>query len=433
MGQVIQYFISGIFLGIYFLYIGSKFFGEKLPKSFKLILTGLLLMIFITANYMWLDNFLKTAALYLAVLITYRIVFRKNILQCAISSFLTITFLAIGEVIFIILVSSLEFTGIISDLTFLMGAVISNLAISIFAVSLGLIIYKPVNKFIGKIREHSKVTLVITFFLLLAAMSSLFYKIYFHDIKFDIYLIFNLFLVLTLAYIAYIIIKQYYDKIKLGEEYKKYVEYSKQSEKLVNQYSISQHENKNELIIIRSMVHRNNKKLIEYLNEIISTKDNINDGWIRYLQYLPFGGLKGIIHNKICEMKENNIKVFLNISKNIVNSQLKDLTVKENAQLLKIIGVFLDNAKDAAIISVEKEVSICIYFDDGKIFFEISNTYNSEVDLSKINIAGITTKGKGRGYGLALVESLIRENKIFINETKKKDNYFVQTLKILKK
>ena len=78
MGQVIQYFISGIFLGIYFLYIGSKFFGEKLPKSFKLILTGLLLMIFITANYMWLDNFLKTAALYLAVLITYRIVFRKR-------------------------------------------------------------------------------------------------------------------------------------------------------------------------------------------------------------------------------------------------------------------------------------------------------------------------------------------------------------------
>ena len=129
-------------------------------------------------------------------------------------------------------------------------------------------------------------------------------------------------------------------------------------------------------------------------------------------------------------MKDNGINALLNISKDIENSKLKELSIKENNQLSKILGVFLDNAKEAAFLSEDKEVSVSVYIDDSDIVFEISNTYTGDIDLSKIYTIGGTTKGKGRGYGLVLVDSIIKENKIFTNEVKKVDKYFVQVLKI---
>ena len=109
---------------------------------------------------------------------------------------------------------------------------------------------------------------------------------------------------------------------------------------------------------------------------------------------------------------------------------MKDLTIKNNNQLSKIIGVFLDNAKDAALCSHEKEVSLCAYVDNNEIVFEISNTYLDKTDLSRISQPGVTTKGKGHGYGLTLVDSILRENKKFQSETKQIDKYFIQVLKI---
>lgn len=427
---ILETFISSIFVGTFFVYYGCKLFNKCFKLNYKLIITTILLIIFVTFNYLFLDNILKTTFLYLTVLLAYKILFDKIILRCAVASFISYLNLVLGEVIFIIIISILSLLGVAIDISSLLGAITTNVIIVFFALTVGRMMRNKVSMFLQKIKDYSKITLIITFSLLLAVFCSLFYKVYFHKCEFDIYLIFNVLLVITLAYIAYVVLKQYYDKIRLGDEYEKYVEYSKQSEKLVDQYSISQHENKNELIIIRSMVHKNNNKLLEYLDEIIASKDNIDEAWIRHLRYLPFGGLKGIIHNKISEMKDNGINVFLNISKKIGRSKLKDLTIKNNNQLSKIVGVFLDNAKDAALCSQEKEVSLCAYVDNNEIVFEISNTYLDKTDLSKISQPGVTTKGKGHGYGLTLVDSILRENKMFQNETKQIDKYFIQILKI---
>ena len=130
-------------------------------------------------------------------------------------------------------------------------------------------------------------------------------------------------------------------------------------------------------------------------------------------------------------MKDLGIKTFLDISKDVGKSNLKAMTIKENSQLVKIIGVFLDNAKEASLISDEKEVSTCVYVEDNNVVFDISNSFNGTLDLSKIYNAGISSKGKNRGYGLALVKSIIDENNMFENETKIVNGYFVQKLKVI--
>lgn len=51
--------------------------------------------------------------------------------------------------------------------------------------------------------------------------------------------------------------------------------------------------------------------------------------------------------------------------------------------------------------------------------------------MDKIDNAGYTTKGKGHGYGLALVNKILEENKdILENERMIEKNTFTQCLKI---
>ena len=430
MLEFVDYLLGSICLSAFFISCGKYLFNGKIDKSLKFIIITIILIFIIMVNYMSLTNVARTMVAYMTILIVYRILFTKSILKSAIASLISYVLIALGEVLFIAIISGLSYIGISVTILELIGGFFANLIISLVSYLLLLFVYRPLRVILNKVRDYNRITLIFTFILLVTANCTLLYKVYFHKYKVDSYLILNLVLLVALSFIAFILIKQQYDKSKLSDEYEKYVEYSKQSEKLVNQYSISQHENKNELIVIRSMVRKNNKELINYLDEIITSKDKIAEVWVREIRYLPFGGLKGFVHNKISEMKDNGVNVFLNISKSVENSILKELNIKQNNQLLKIIGVFLDNAREAAMFSKEKEVSINVYTNETGVVFEIANTYINDIDFSKIYKIGNTNKGKGRGYGLALVDVIVSENSIFENEVKKIDNYFMQVLKI---
>lgn len=426
--NIIEVFIASIFVGSYFLYCGKSCLNINILRTVRNFSFVILLIIFITINYTFLDNAARVVTMYIALLFSYKFLFRKNIAQCAITSLISYLFLVIGEILFMLTLTSLYKIHAISDMRHFTGSIIANIFITIVAFFLFKIVEKPVSKMLIKVKENNKFTLVFTFLSILIAIGFLLFKMAFANWKVNETLLLNILITLCLVYIGIVIIKQHIDKIKLSDDYEDYIRYSKDSERLVEQYSISQHENQNELIVIRSMVHKNNKKLLEYLDEIISNKNNIESSWIKYLTYIPFGGLKGILHNKISDMKENDINVFLSVSKEVGRSKLKNLTMKENNYLSKIIGVFLDNAKEAAINSKEKEVSVCIYMEEESIVFEISNSFEGEVDLNTIYNSGHSSKGRNRGYGLSVVKTIVDENNIFKNETQIINDYFIQRL-----
>lgn len=430
--QVIEYLVGSIFLSLFFIFSGKLFFNSSRPKPFNLIVVLIGFMIFITFNYMSLENIARLVTMYAFVMFIYKLLYRETIFKCAISALISYFLLVICEVIFIIILTILFESGIISNIEQYAGTALANFFICSLAFLFSLLIRKFVNFIMVKIKEHYKLSLVFTFILIITAISSAFFKMNVNNWEFDYTYLLNIVIIFCLVYIGVIIIKQHLESARLGEDYEKYLQYSKQTEKLVEQYSISQHENKNELIIIKSMVHKNNKKLLEYLNEIISSKDSIVNSWIKGLKYIPFGGLKGIMHNKISLMKDRGLNVFLNISKDVGNSHLKDLNMKENNQLSKIIGVFLDNATEASLLSVEKDVSVSVYMSDKKVVFEISNSFVEKIDIDKIYENGHSTKGKNRGYGLVLVKNILEENKRFENEVKITNNYFSQILKVKK-
>lgn len=104
-------------------------------------------------------------------------------------------------------------------------------------------------------------------------------------------------------------------------------------------------------------------------------------------------------------------------------------TYEEDAQdISRIIGVYLDNAIEAASISEEKTIEIQFYLENKNIVFCLGNTFKGKIEESKLDNEGYSSKGKNRGYGLPLVKDLLSKHEELKDERVIVDQYYVQKL-----
>ena len=80
--------------------------------------------------------------------------------------------------------------------------------------------------------------------------------------------------------------------------------------------------------------------------------------------------------------------------------------------------------------TVYRLVSINIYVEDNVIHGEFENYFSGDLDVSRLNEIGYTTKGEKRGVGLALVDKITKESSIIECTPKIIDNFFIQHLTI---
>lgn len=111
---------------------------------------------------------------------------------------------------------------------------------------------------------------------------------------------------------------------------------------------------------------------------------------------------------------------------------LTKLSEKEIRILCKLIGIYFDNAIEAAAESRKKNLSIEIYELKDKVNFVFSNTFKKHKNLNNRNKKGVSSKGKGRGNGLYFASKLIKENKWITQKQEIIDNYYIQELTIKK-
>ena len=219
---------------------------------------------------------------------------------------------------------------------------------------------------------------------------------------------------------------------RITSEYEKLLNYVKVYEQTIDEKSKKQHEYKNQLILISGMVKT--KKVKDYINDLINEEqDDKNVELIRRIQYLPQGGLKGLIYYKVEEMINRGIDVYVDISPKLDDKKVKKV-IKDNLHdISKIMGVYLDNAIEAVNEADKKYIVIDASVEKGNIIFSFSNTYKGCVNLSKLDKEGYTTKGNGKGYGLSLVKDIINKKKdIFSSERQVNGPYYVQKLYIKK-
>lgn len=430
--------ITGILSGIMFvaleLYIGKRLYKEKLniKKLGNILIIGSYIG-YISLNSYIIGQALKIIVTYAILIMFYKIIYNQSWSKSIIGSFIIycITFIAEILTAIVLLVVTLIFGESIQN-----QEVVMFLITNISAVTFDYIIYKNREDQLIKIVENAEKMqtqqniimysgLLIAATLMINKLSILKWALSFE------------FIINALILIAFIIIIYYtsnqtqkYDSIK-----KKYTElstYSQLYDEVLEQYRTTSHEFHNKLGIIRGMVREDNQELLDYIDVQIEKTRKHKYSWVNEVKYVQLPGLKSLINMKIMELKKEKLKLNLSISEGIKEFKFDNLTEEEKDELYSIVGVYLDNAREASKESNQKKVAIDLHLKKENLIIVIANTYQGKVDIEKIGEYNYSTKGKERGIGLHLVKKIIEKNHKFSITTEIRGNYFRQIITILK-
>lgn len=285
------------------------------------------------------------------------------------------------------------------------------------------------QKFYNNVRTKKPILNIIFIILMTIGFSFLAYSITTSHSWDKDYIINNISMIIIVI-VVLIYIKEKNDNKKLMDEYDTLFSYIQTFEDWIETEQLNRHEYKNQLAVLREMT--NNKKIIKKIDEILEDTINVKGETINQLKNLPSGGLKGLIYYKSTIANRNKIDLTINVTLKR-NNMLAKLENDETKTLCKLIGIYLDNALEAALETVSKKVLIEIYELSEVTKIVISNTYNNIIDIDLIDMKGYTTKGKNHGNGLYFASKMLSKNK-WIEESKKQiDNYYIQEIIIKNK
>ena len=234
-----------------------------------------------------------------------------------------------------------------------------------------------------------------------------------------------IFIIASFVYVIY----NKFQMQAIEDKYNESMEYVLRYEKIINEQGKKNHEYNNQLMVIKGYINKP-ERLSEYLDEVIGEHKTGQNYTVKQLGFLPDGGVKGLLYHKLSKMEDNNIKYYLYVDQNLKDKDIESFDLKTYRDLTKLLGVFLDNAIDAALKSEEKEIEVELKDKDDCLLLTISNTYDKNTDINKVGKSGFTTKGVGHGFGLSIVKDIAKTNSEIETFSSKESDKFIQTAMI---
>lgn len=369
---------------------------------------------------------LATIVIYLLYIITYKFVYKLSIEEATISSALFMVILALADVLTSLIFMNFYPANIIraNSLFF----VLSNITVSIITILLIKVkwINITLNKFYCGCVHKQSITNIIFFSLLIIGFSYLIYNIGLSKIFSKEYLI-NFIVLIIYIIITYIFIGNQNKYKKLETEYDTLFKYIQTFEDWIEKEQLNRHEYKNQLAVLRCLTK--DKKVKDKIDEILEDNINIEEQAVTNLKSLPKGGIKGLMYYKAAIAQKKKINLITDVSlKN--KGILTMLSEKEIRILCKLIGIYFDNAIEAAVESRKKNITIEIYELKDRVNFIFSNTFKKHKNMQDRNKKGVSSKGEGRGNGLYFANKLINENSWIEEKQEIIDNYYVQQISV---
>ena len=284
-------------------------------------------------------------------------------------------------------------------------------------------VYENIRKLSENIKKNNKdwIYIILVMVLMVLLMTFNRYKMN-SSIEYYIYIVILIFVVVSFVYVIY----NKFQRQAMEEKYNESMEYVLRYEKIINEQGKKNHEYNNQLMVIKGYAN-NPERLTEYLEEVIGDHRTGQNYTVKQLGFLPDGGVKGLLYHKLSKMEDNNIKYYLYVDQNIKDKDIESFDLKTYRDLTKLLGVFLDNAIDAALKSEEKEIEVELKDKDDCLLVIISNTYDKNIDINKVGKSGFTTKGTGHGFGLSIVKDIARTNPEIETFSSKEQDKFIQT------
>lgn len=369
-------------------------------------------------------NSLITLINFLLTIIVYKVLFKTSLFEAIILSTVLFIILTLADVVVsLVLVSFVTAEELRNNVYYML---IGNFSVGVLSYLFSYIplLKNNIKKFIEKSEDNHKLKIIIFFFLTIILTSILLYAISINYKLINEYMLIIVIMVILIAlFLIYIMGNN--NRMRFEAKYLSLFDYFKTFEDMIDSDREFMHEYKNQLAAIREM--HNISSVRKYIDSILGCVDNSKSDYISDLKFIPKGGVKGIIYYKLMIAKNKNIDVTINVNKNIKELEFIDGETQKN--LIKVLGICLDNAIEASEVSQKKRASLEIYKMSNEIRIVICNTYNKDmVDLRKIESKGYSTKGKGRGNGLYYLSKVISSQKTISTEWIIMNDYFVRKI-----
>ena len=394
-------------------------------KNVILIVVGVMISFI---SYQTTYSGFNTIISYIINIIIYKTIFKKPIIQAILLASIVMIIIFLSDVICTPILLCFITPEEAKNIWYL--RILCNLLTSIISLTIVYISYRKglTRKLNSKIEMLSNYETVITSMLMIIVFAIICYNLFINNMVNTI-MINNLALIGVFCYLLYVFVKEKYQHNNLINEYDSLFTHIQTFEDWIEKEQLNRHEYKNQLAVLRCLTKE--KKVKDKIDEILEDNINIEDQAVTQLKGLPKGGIKGLMYYKAAIAQKNKINLTTDVS---IESKgiLAKLSEKEVKVLCKLIGIYFDNAIEAAAESRKKNVTIEIYELKDKVSIVFSNTFKKHKNMKDRNEKGVSSKGEGRGNGLYFASKLIKENDWLEQKQDIVDRYYIQELIIRK-
>jgi len=162
-------------------------------------------------------------------------------------------------------------------------------------------------------------------------------------------------------------------------------------------------------------------------SKILPTKNLIDQGDYKLNQLSNIGVLeiKSLLSAKMIYAHESGIDVTIDIPDRVDNFLI------DTIDLARLLGIFLDNAVEAALAAKQPQIGLNIIENQSGVSITISNSFRDNgALLYRLKQKGFTTKSGHQGIGLANAQKIINSYNNVLHETTMQSGCFVQHIEL---
>ena len=397
-------------------------------KIFKFKTVSLLLIQIISTVYLQQEQYLGIHTLIICCvnILIYKQIFNLNLNNSIIANILVFALLLIGDVLAYAIINMIFLIKEFRDQWIII--IVSNILITIITIAIFNInkLKVKLQEFYINISSKPAISNTIFFLLLILIISIIIYNLCL-NIKMNKDILINIGITIILTSLTIIFINNKNEYTKLSNNYDELFIYIQNFEDWIEKEQLNRHEYKNQLAVLRCLTKE--KKVKNKIDEILEDNINIEGQAVTNFKSLPKGGIKGLMYYKSAIAQKYKINLTTDVSIED-KGVLTKLTEQEIRTLCKLIGIYFDNAIEAAAESRKKNVTIEIYELKDKVNIVFSNTFKKHKNIKDRNKKGVSSKGEGRGNGLYFASKLIKENSWLEEKQEIIDNYYIQELTV---
>ena len=436
MSAIISTLIASCLSAFYLFYSWEILKVKNLQLSkYNRVLFFFILVLILSINYLYINRFFGLMILIMILTMLNMLMYRHSLKTAFLIVMFSEAIAILGE-----LLCAFVFFGTQSVLNKSIDIEISgfslvNLFVPLFSILLIKMPYVQLlkKKIISTDNKLENYQIIIPIGILIVSISILIGAVYFHIDEF-ILLVLNSLLLLIYFIIIISALRDRNKFIEVKEENKDLVVHLNEYEEILVTQRRRNHESKTELVVVRDLFKKKEyKRGLECLDEIIGTKEQLDETFYEMCQKMP-SGIQGVVYQKLL-VADPSIKIYMEVSPEIKKKELeKQMHSDVFLDACKMIGVFIGNSLEEVNEIEDKDnkiISVQLYIEGKKdLVIQIGNSYRKGTDFSKLGEEGYTTKGGDHGQGLSLVKDLEEKHPEISHETIVSGKIIFQKLKI---